>query len=120
MEDRDLIEALLGHARENDAFDAVVVDVPPGVLERNDALYSDGSGTEPRCTSTLVAGPVERESDEVVVLDSPSRVGRRDDFAPEIRRKLRADGVYGYRDGYLDGVELPKHEVEVHRARETE
>jgi len=124
MEKSDVIEALVENARENGATDAVVVDVPPEVLHDSGATYTgDGGGDEgdsndgARVETTLVAGPVADEDDAGIVLRTPSRVGTKDDFSSEVRKKLRADGVYGFRDGNLDGVRLPKEKVEIHRVK---
>lgn len=116
MDRRDVVDALLEHAEANDAVDAVVVDVPEDVLVEADAEYLETEDEHGRrIASTLVAGAVEREDDEHLALDSPSRVGGEDDFSREVRQRLRADGVYGFRDGNLDGVELPKDEVDIYR-----
>ena len=122
MEKSDVIEALVENARENGATDAVVVDVPSEVLRGAGATYSGGEGDEEgsgaRVETTLVAGPVAEEDDDAIVLRTPSRVGAKDDFSQEVRERLRAEGVYGFRDGNLDGVRLPKDEVEVRRVDE--
>jgi len=117
MEKSDVIEALIENARENGATDAVVVEVPPEVLRDAGATYteSEGSDTEARVETTLVAGPVAEEDDESIALKAPSRVGTKDEFSSEVRKKLRPRGVYGFRDGNLDGVRFPKEEVEIHR-----
>ncbi len=121
MEKQDVVDALLENARENDAYDAVVVDVPPDVLRDAGATYTDeDDDSEPRVETTLVAGPVAEEDDESIVLRSPSRVGTKEEFSPEVRRRLRADGVYGFRDGNLNGVRLPKDVVTVHRTDKTQ
>jgi len=112
MEKDDIINALIDDARENDAPEAVVVDVPPEVLQDAGAEYGDG---DPRVETTLVAGPVADEDDGTVTLRTPSRVGGSDDFSPEVRERLRVEGVYGFRDGNLDGVALPKEDVDIHR-----
>lgn len=112
MEKDDTVNALIDDARENDAREAVVVDVPPEVLERAGAEYGDGDA---RIETTLVAGPVADEDDETITLRTPSRVGTRDDFSPEVRERLRVEGVYGFRDGNLDGVALPKKDVDIYR-----
>lgn len=121
MEKSDVIKALIENARENDATDAVVVDVPPEVLRDAGATYTEGNGgedTEARVETTLVAGPVTEEDDESIALKAPSRVGTKEDFSSEVRKKLRPRGVYGFRDGNLDGVSLPKEKVKVHRVEE--
>lgn len=118
MDKSEVVENLLKNARENDASDAVVVDVPPDVLRDAGATYGDGSDTEARVETTLVAGPVAEENDETIALRTPSRVGRKEEFSSEVRKSLRAEGVYGFRDGNLDGVRLPKDEVTVHRVDE--
>ena len=121
MEKPDVIEALIENARENDATDAVVVDVPPEVLRNAGATYTEGNGgedTEARVETTLVAGPVAEEDDESIALKAPSRVGTKEDFSSEVRKKLRPRGVYGFRDGNLDGVSLPKEKVKIHRVDE--
>jgi hypothetical protein len=123
MEKSDVIEALIENARENDATDAVVVDVPPDVLRDAGATYTEGEGndgddTEARVETTLVAGPIAEEDDESIALKAPSRVGTKDEFSSEVRQKLRPRGVYGFRDGNLDGVSLPKDDVTVHRVEE--
>jgi len=114
MENDKVIEKLLENARENDADDAVVVEAPTDVLRDSGATYGDG---EVRVETTVVAGPVEEEDDEGIVLKTPSRVGGEEDFSPEVREKMRPDGLYGFRDGNLDGVRLPKDEVTVHRVQ---
>jgi hypothetical protein len=116
MDKDGVTEALLEDARRNDAPEAVVVDVPPDVLRENGAEYGDEGGA--RVETTLVAGPVDEEGDGYIALRTPSRVGGKDDFSPEVRERLRVEGVYGFRDGNLDGVRLPKDEVEVHRTDE--
>lgn len=113
MEKTDVIEALVENARENGATDAVVVDVPPDVLRDAGANYGDDGHS--KVETTLVAGPVAEEDDEHIALRTPSRVGAKEDFSSEVRKRLRPDEVYGFRDGNLDGVRLPKEEVEVHR-----
>jgi hypothetical protein len=117
MEKSDVIESLLENARRNDASGAVVVNVPPEVLRDAGATYGDEDEGEggARVETTLVAGPVAEEDDDAVVLKSPSRVGQKEDFSPEVRKRLRAEGVYGFRDGNLDGVRLSKEKVTVHR-----
>jgi len=118
MDREEVIERLLRNARENGATDAVVVEVPADVLRDAGATYTeDGEGSEgePRVATDLVAGPVSEEDDETITLRTPSRVGAEGDFSPEVRRRLRPDGVYGFRDGNLGGVPLPKDEVVVHR-----
>ncbi len=116
MDEEDVVERLMTHARENDA-DAVVVDVPVEVIRREGGVYQKEPDDHGRkVASTLLAGAVEDETDETLALDSPSRVGDADDFSSEVRQRLRADDVYGFRDGNLDGVELPKSEIEIHRA----
>jgi hypothetical protein len=114
MDRSEIVEALIEDARENDAYEAVVVEVPPEVLRESGATYGDDDGV--RVESTLVAGPVAEEDDEGIALRTPSRVGARDDFSSELREALRVEGVYGFRDGNLDGVRLPKDEATVHRA----
>jgi len=118
MEKSDVIEALVENARANEATNAVVVDVPPEVLREAGATYGDGDDTEARVETTLIAGPLVDENDETIVLRTPSRVGAKEDFSSEVRRRLRVDGVYGFRDGNLNGVRLPKDEVTVHRVGE--
>lgn len=118
MEKSDVAEDLVENARQNGATDAVVVDVPPEVLRDAGATYGGGSDTEARVETTLVAGPIADEDEESISLRNPSRVGTKDDFSSEVREKLRVDGVYGFRDGNLDGVNLPKNEVTVHRVNE--
>jgi hypothetical protein len=123
MEKSDVIEALIKNARENGATDAVVVEVPPDVLRDAGATYTEGEGndgddTEARVETTLVAGPIAEEDDESIALKAPSRVGTKEDFSSEVRKKLRPRGVYGFRDGNLDGVSLPKDDVTVHRVEE--
>jgi hypothetical protein len=113
MEKEEIVEALLEDARENDAGEAVVVDVPPEVLREKGATYGDDGRT--RVETTLVAGPVAEEDDESIALRTPSRVGTREDFSSEVRKALRVEGVYGFRDGNLDGVRLSKDDVTVHR-----
>lgn len=113
MEKSEVIEALVENARESGATDAVVVDVPPDVLRDAGANYGDDGRS--KVETTLVAGPVAEEDDEYIALRTPSRVGTEDDFSSEVRKRLRPEGVCGFRDGNLDGVELPKDEVEVHR-----
>jgi len=114
MEKDEVIERLVENARENGAYEAVVVDVPPDVLRDAGAEHGDGDGA--RVETTLVAGPVAEEDEGFVALRTPSRVGEREDFSAEVREALRVKGVYGFRDGNLDGVRLPKGSVEVHRA----
>ncbi len=119
MDEEEVVSSLLSHAVENDASEAVVVELPPELLDELGGVYSEEADSHGRkVSSSLLAGPVEYEDEDVVVLDSPSRVGGEDDFSVELREKLRADGVYGFRDGNLDGVELPKQEVEIHRVEE--
>jgi hypothetical protein len=113
MERPEIAEKLIEDAEENDAYEAVVVNVPPEVLREAGATYGDDGRT--RVETTLVAGPVEEETDEYVVLRTPSRVGESGDFSSEVREKLRVEGVYGFRDGNLNGVRLPKDEVTVYR-----
>lgn len=113
MDKSEVIEALVENARESGATDAVVVDVPPGMIRDAGATYGDDGRS--KVETTLVAGPIAEEDDEHIALKTPSRVGTKDDFSAEVRERLRPDGVYGFRDGNLDGVELPKDEVEVHR-----
>ncbi|MCX2819375.1 hypothetical protein EGH25_08425 [Haladaptatus sp. F3-133] len=113
MDTETVVEALIEDARENDAYEAVVVDVPADVLREEGATYGDDGET--RVETTLVAGPVAEEDDEGIKLRTPSRVGGRDDFSSEVREGLRVEGVYGFRDGNLDGVSLPKEDVTVHR-----
>lgn len=113
---RGVIDDLLRHARENEA-DAVVVDVPREIVEAEGGVVAAEPDEHGRVVdSTLFAGPVARETDETIELRSPSRVGRERDFGDGIRQRLRADGVYGFRDGVLDGVELPKDDVEIYRS----
>lgn len=119
MDKSEVVERLLKNARQNGASDAVVVDVPPEVLRDAGATYGDGEDTKgARVETTLVAGPVAEEDDESIALRTPSRVGTKEDFSPEVRERLRAEGVYGFRDGNLDGARLPKDEVTVHRVDE--
>jgi predicted methyltransferase len=120
MEKSDVIEALIENARENGAKDAVVVDVPPEVLRDAGATYTEEEGNDDgaRVKTTLVAGPVAEEDEERITLRTPSRVGTKDDFSSEVRKKLRPGGVYGFRDDNLDGVSLPKDDVTVHRVEE--
>ena len=113
MEKEEIAQALLEDARENGAYEAVVVDVTPEILREEGATYGDDGRT--RVETTLVAGPVAEENDEAIVLDSPSRVGNRQDFSSEVREALRVEGVYGFRDGNLDGVRLSKDEVTLYR-----
>lgn len=113
MEKEEIAQALLEDARENGAYEAVVVDVTPEILREEGATYGDDGRT--RVETTLVAGPVAEEDEEAIVLDSPSRVGNRQDFSSEVREALRVEGVYGFRDGNLDGVCLPKDEVTLYR-----
>lgn len=116
MDEEDVVEVLLEHARANDAHDVAVLDVPPEMLEEFGSEYVETRDAHGRkLASTLVAGALAREDDEVVVLDSPSRVGRREDFSPQVRQRLRAEGVFGFRDDNLDGVEFPKNDVTVYR-----
>lgn len=113
---RGVIEDLLRNARENGATDAVVIDVPRGIVEEHGGVVASEPDEHGRVVaSTLFAGPVAREDRETIVLASGSRVGRERDFGDDLRQRLRADDVYGFRDGTLDGVELPKDEVEVYR-----
>lgn len=119
MEKNRVIRALLEDARQNDATDAVVVNVPAGLIERNGGLVSrevDEHGR--RVASTLFAGPVEEETEEHLTLRTPSRVGGYDDFSDNVRVRVVGD-VYGFRDGSLDGVPLPKTEIEVYRVEES-
>lgn len=112
---RGVIDDLLRHARENGA-EAVVVDVPRDVVESHGGVVAAEPDEHGRVVdSTLFAGPVARESEETIALRSPSRVGRERDFGDGIRQRLRADDVYGFRDGVLDGVELSKDDVEIYR-----
>ncbi|MFP4175173.1 MAG: hypothetical protein ACLFSW_05275 [Halobacteriales archaeon] len=113
MDENEVVETLIEDARENDAYEAVVVDVPPDVLHQAGATYGDDEGL--RVETTLVAGPVKEEDEDGISLRTPSRVGGRDDFSPELREALRVEGVYGFRDGNLDGERLPKDEVTVYR-----
>ena len=113
MDKEEVVEALIEDARENDAYEAVVVDVPPDVLRELGATYGDDGRT--RVETTLVAGPVAEEDDGGIVLRTPSRVGGRGDFSSELREALRVEGVYGFRDGNLDGERLPKDDVTVYR-----
>lgn len=113
MDSSEVVEKLVENARESGATDAVVVDVPPEVIRDAGANYGDDGRS--KVETTLVAGPVAEEDDEHIALKTPSRVGTKDDFSSEVRERLRPDGVYGFRDGNLDGVELPKDEVEIHR-----
>ena len=117
MEKSDVIDALVENARRNGATEAVVVDVPPEVLGEVGATYGD-EGDGARVETTLVAGPVAEEDDDSIALRTPSRVGAMDEFSPEVRRKLRPKGVYGFRDGNLDGTRLPKSEVTVYRVED--
>jgi len=112
MEKKEVVEALLEDACGNDA-DAVVVDVPPELLRELGAKYDEKG--RPKVATTLVAGPVEEEDEEAITLRTPSRVGARDDFSSEVRKGLRVEGVYGFRDANLDGVPIPKDEVVVRR-----
>lgn len=114
---RGVVRDLLDHARENGATDAVVIDVPRELVEAQGGVVAEEPDEHGRVVaSTLFAGPVEREDDDAIVLASGSRVGRERDFGDGVRQRLRADGVYGFRDGTLDGVALPKDRVEVFRA----
>lgn len=113
MEKTEVIEKLVENARESGATDAVVVDVPPDVIRDAGANYGDDGRS--KVETTLVAGPVDEEDDNHIALKTPSRVGTEDDFSAEVRKQLRPEGVYGFRDGNLDSVELPKDEVEIHR-----
>ncbi|MDZ7689110.1 MAG: hypothetical protein U5J64_10440 [Halobacteriales archaeon] len=116
MEKSDVVDALLEDARENGAMDAVVVEVPPEVLREKGSTYTEGDDDSgARIETTLVAGPVAEEDNESITLRTPSRVGTREDFSPEVRERLRVEGVYGFRDGNLGGARLPKDEVEIHR-----
>lgn len=118
MDEVDVVDALLEHARENDAYDVAVLDVPEQVLEDAGAEYEEEADEHGRkLASTLVAGAVAQEDDDAIALDSPSRVGEKEDFSAGMRRRLRAEGVFGFRDGNLDDVEFPKDEVEIHRPR---
>lgn len=113
---RGVVRDLLDHARANGATDAVVVDVPAEIVEAHGGVVAEEPDEHGRVVaSTLFAGPVEREGEEAIVLASSSRVGRERDFGDAVRQRLRADGVYGFRDGTLDGVELPKDRVEIYR-----
>ncbi len=95
-----------------------MLDVPEDVLEAAGAEYSEEADEHGRkLASTLVAGAVAEEDDGSIALDSPSRVGRKEDFSPGMRRRLRAEEVYGFRDGNLDDVAFSKDEVEIHRPR---
>ncbi len=115
MDKDEIIETLLEDARQNDATDAVVVEVPPELLRDSGATYGDEDGV--LVETTVVAGPVEEETEEYVELRMPSRVGEREDFSPEVRERMRPDDLYGFRDGNLDGVRLPKDEVTVYRVQ---
>lgn len=115
MEKNEIIETLLENARQNGANDAVVVDVPPEVLRDSGATYGDEDGV--LVETTVVAGPVQEETEGYIKLKMPSRVGESEDFSPEVRERMRPDGLYGFRDGNLDGVRLPKDEVTVHRVQ---
>lgn len=118
MEKNRVIRVLLEDARENGAYDAVVVDVPPEIVERNGGLLAEEADEHGRrVASTLFAGPVQEETGEELALRSPSRVGGREDFSDNVRVRV-VDDVYGFRDGALDGVALPKDEIEVYRAEE--
>lgn len=113
---RAVVQDLLENAREHGATDAVVVDVPREIVEEHGGVVAEEPDEHGRVVdSTLFAGPVERETDDTVVLRSPSRVGRERDFGDDMRQRLRVDDVYGFRDGVLDGVELPKDRVEIYR-----
>ena len=118
MEKAEIVERLIRNARENGATDAVVVDAPPEVLRDAGANHGDGADGRAKVDTTLVAGPVAEETDEHIALEAPSRVGAEEDFSAEVRKRLRPDGVYGFRDGNLDGERLPKDEVEVHRVQD--
>lgn len=113
MKKSEVVDRLVENARESGAADAVVVDVPPDVLRDAGANYGDDGRS--KVETTLVAGPVAEEGEDRIALKTPSRVGTEDDFSAEVRKRLRPEGVYGFRDGNLDGVELPKDEVEIHR-----
>lgn len=115
MDKEDIVDALLEDARNNDAHEAVVVDVPPEVLKDIGAKYAEEG--KPRIATTLVAGPVSEEDEEEIALQTPSRVGASEDFSAEVRKSLRLDAVYGFRDSNLDGVPIPKENdgVVVHR-----
>lgn len=118
MEKNKVIRALLEDARENDAYDAVVVDVPSEIVEQHDGLLAEEADEHGRkADSTLFAGPVERETEDELALQNPSRVGAREDFSDNVRVRVVGD-VYGFRDGALDGVTLPKNEIEVYRVEE--
>ncbi|MDY6780624.1 MAG: hypothetical protein SV760_08805 [Halobacteria archaeon] len=120
-EKRRVVENLLDDARRNDAYGAVVVDVPEDTIEENGGVVADETDERGRkVDTTLFAGPVEEETEETISLKTPSRVGSRDDFSPKIREKLGADDVYGFRDGCLDRVELRKSEVDIYRVEETD
>lgn len=119
MDKRRVISALLDDARKNEAYDAVVVDVPPDIIRDNGGLIS---GTEDehgrRVDTTLFAGPIKEESESHLTLKTPSRVGGYEDFSDNIRRRV-VDEVYGFRDGSLDGVPLPKEEIDVYRVNQS-
>lgn len=118
MEKNRVIRTLLEDARENDAYDAVVVDIPPEIVERHGGLLAEEADEHGRrADSTLFAGPVLEETEETLTLRNPSRVGGMGDFSDKVRVRV-VDDVYGFRDGALDAVALPKDEIEVYRVEE--
>ncbi|MDY7080929.1 MAG: hypothetical protein SXQ77_00620 [Halobacteria archaeon] len=89
MEKREIVKRLLDDARQNRAFDAVVIDVPETVIEEHGGVLSaDEDEYGRKINSTLFAGPVQKEDSETITLRTPSRVGERDDFSDNIRQKL--------------------------------
>ncbi|MDY6765701.1 MAG: hypothetical protein SV377_08540 [Halobacteria archaeon] len=115
---RKIVDKLLKDARENNAYNVAVVDVPESIIEDNggDVLYEPDSYGR-KIATTLFAGPIHEETDDYISLKSPSRVGSANDFNADIRKKIGPEGVYGFRDRTLDRVELPKSEVEVYRVK---
>ena len=115
-----VVRKLLEDARENGAFDAVVVEVPENLILENGGLVGEDDGSSMRAESQFFAGPIQDETDDEISLDSPSRVGGKNDFNPELRSKLRVTDIYGFRDGCLDGVKLDKGKIEVYRVEDLE